>query len=59
MDLDYTKWSKPDKDKYHNIAYMWNLKKKLYIWTYIWNRNRSTDIENRFMITKEGGGGIN
>ena len=23
----HTKWSKPDKDKYHDIAYMWNLKK--------------------------------
>ena len=27
----HTKWSKPDKDKYHgiyDIPYMWNLKKK-------------------------------
>ena len=22
----YTKWNKSEKDKYHDIAYMWNLK---------------------------------
>ena len=34
-----------EKDKY-DIAYMWNLK-KLYKWTYLQNRNRLTDIENK------------
>ena len=54
----HTKWSKLEKDKYH-IAYMCNLKKK-YKWTYIQNRNRPIDIENKFMVTKgERGGGIN
>ena len=24
----HTKWSKPEKDKYHDMPYMWNLKKK-------------------------------
>ena len=37
---------------------MWNLKeKKKYKWTYIKNRNRPTDIENRLMVTKGGKGG--
>ena len=30
----HTEWSKSDKDKYHDIAYMWNLK-KWYKWTYL------------------------
>ena len=35
----------------YDIAYMWNLK-KWYKWTYIQNRNRPTDIENKPMVTK-------
>ena len=31
---------------------MWNLKKK-YKWTYLQNRNKLTDIENKLMATKE------
>ena len=56
----HTKWSKSDKDKYHDITYMWNLK-KWYKWTYLQTRNRCTDIENKFMVTKgeRGWGGIN
>ena len=55
----HTKWSKSEKDKYH-ITYMWNLR-KWYKWTYLQNRNRLTDIENKFMATKaeRGGRGIN
>ena len=30
----HTKWSKSDKDKYHEIAYPWNLK-QWYKWTYL------------------------
>ena len=45
------KWSKTEKDKYHDITYMWNLK-KWYKWTYLQNRTRITDIENKFMVTK-------
>ena len=38
---------------------MWNLK-KWYKWTYLQNRNRLTDTENKLMATKgERGGGIN
>ena len=46
----HTKWSQLEKDKY-DIAYRWNLK-KWYKWTYLQNRNRLTDIENKFMATK-------
>ena len=42
----HTKWGKSEKDKYH----MWNLKK--YKLTYLQNRNRLTDIENKIMGTK-------
>ena len=53
---DHIKWSKSDKDKYHNeITYTWNLKKG-YKWTYLQNRNRATDVENKFMVTKEDNG---
>ena len=38
--------SQREKDKYHDITYMWNLK-KWYKWTYLQNRNRLTDIENK------------
>ena len=60
----HTKWSKPDKDKYHMIYDIHHFyvesKKKWYKWTYIQNRNRPTDIENKLMVTKgERGGGIN
>ena len=40
---------------------MWNLKKKLYKWTYLQNRKELTDTENKFMVAKEerGSGEIN
>ena len=42
---DYqTKWSKSEKDKYHMILYMWNLKYNTK-WTYLQNRNRLIDID--------------
>ena len=51
--------SQTEKDKNHDIAYMRNLKKR-YKWTYLQNRNRPTDIENKLVVTKgEAGGGIN
>ena len=36
------------------------LQKKRYKWAYSQNRNRSTDIENEFIVTKDerGRGGI-
>ena len=42
----------------YNIAYMWNLQ-KAYKWTYLQNRNRVADVENKLMVTRGSGGGIN
>ena len=49
----HSKWGKSDKDRQvsDDIAYMWNLKKKLQI-IYLQKRNRPTDIENKRMVTK-------
>ena len=60
----HTRWSKPDRERQisYDITYMWNLKKwwKWYKWTYIQDRNRPTDTENKLMVTNgESGGGIN
>ena len=41
-----------EKDKY-DIAYTWNLK-KLYKWTYLQNRNRLMDTENKCMLNGKG-----
>ena len=53
---DHTEWSKPDRERQisYEITYMWNLKKKKYIykWIYIQKRNRPTNIESKFMNTK-------
>ena len=38
------------------IIYMWNLK-RWYKWTYLQNRNRLIDIENKLMVTKEDSSG--
>ena len=58
----HTKSSKPDRERQvsYDIAYIWNMKKR-YKWTYLQNRNRLTDIENKLTVTKgeRGGGGIN
>ena len=39
-----------------NIAYMWNIE-KWYRWSYLQNRNRDRDVENKHMDTKGGRGG--
>ena len=51
----HAKWSKPDRERQisYDTPYMWNKKKKRYKWTYIQNRKRPTDIENKLMVTKE------
>ena len=48
-----------EKDKYHMISLTHGIKKND-TGTYLQNRNRLTDIENKFLVTKgeEGGGGI-
>ena len=38
----------------YDITYMWDLK-KWYKWTYLQNRNRFTDMEQKFMVTKSWG----
>ena len=50
---DHTEWSKSDRERQisYDIAYMWNLK-KWYKWTYLQNRNRVTDVENKLMVTR-------
>ena len=48
----YTEWRKSEREKqklYIN-TYIWNLE-KCYWWTYLWGRNRDTDIENRLVGT--------
>ena len=55
MDLEIIRLSEvcqTEKDKYHMTSHMWNLK-KWYKWTYLQNRNRLMDIENKLMVTKE------
>ena len=56
----FTKWSKPDTERCisYNIPYMWNLKDEKDANKLIQNRNRLTDMENKFMVIKgEKGGG--
>ena len=49
----HTKWSKSCRERQisYDIIYMWNLK-KWYKWTYLQNRNRLADLENKLMVTK-------
>ena len=48
----HTMWSKSDRERQIlYIAYMCNLRKG-YKWTYLQNRNRVTDVENKFMVTQ-------
>ena len=58
---EYPKWTKSDRErqKSYHITYMWDLK-EWYKWTHVQNRNRTTDIESKLMVTKgESGEGIN
>ena len=43
--------SQKEKDKYH-IYHLYVETKKWYNWNYLQNKNRVTDKENKFMITK-------
>ena len=56
---DHTKWSQTEKIKYHDITYMCNLKNDRF--TYLQNKNRFTDFENRLISLPKwkDGGGIN
>ena len=51
----HTKWSKSEKEIPYDITYVWNL--NINKWTYLWKRNRLTNIENRLVIAKGEGAG--
>ena len=59
MDLEIIILSETEKDKYHMISFVCGIQKKWYKWTYLENRNRVPDIENKRLPTGKGGGGIN
>ena len=52
MNLEMIILSHTEKDKYDVILFIWGILKKWYKWTYLQNRNRLTNIENKFMATK-------
>ena len=57
----HTEWNKSDTEREisDDITYMWNFF-KAYKWTYLQNRSRVMDVENKLMVTRGyGGGGIN
>ena len=57
MDLEIvilSEVSQTEKEISYDIAYMGNLKKKWYKWTYLQNRNRLTDLENELMVAGVG-----
>ena len=46
----HTKWSQKQKDTiWHHLYLEYKTGHK---WTYLWNRNRLTDIENRLVVSK-------
>ena len=53
----YIKRSKSEKDKHHMTQLYSESKKKWHKWTYLQNRNRLIDIENKSMVT-EGERGV-
>ena len=56
--LCQTEWSESEKDKNHMIALTCGISKKVgganrvYKWTYPQNRNRVTDVEDKFTVTR-------
>ena len=51
-----TKWNKSDRERL--IWYHIHVESKMrHKWTYLQNRNRLTDIENKLMVTKGERGG--
>ena len=51
----HTEWSKSDGEK--QIYHLYVGSKKWYKWTYLQNRSRVTNVENKLMVTKGIGGG--
>ena len=53
----HTKWSKSER-KPNAIWYQFYVESKIWNkWTYLWNRNRIRDTENRLVVAKGEGGG--
>ena len=52
----HTEWRKSDRERQisYDIACMWNLR-KWYKQTYLQNRSRVTDVENKLIVTKGEG----
>ena len=49
----HTKWNKPKTNIMWYLLYMKSEGKKRYKLTYLQNRNRPTNKENKLMVTKE------
>ena len=49
--------SQTEKNKYHTISLIPKSKKKWYKWTYLHNRNRLTNLENKLVVTRKKGWG--
>ena len=47
----HSEWSESDTDKLSYIAYIWNLKNG-YKWTYLQNRSRVMNVENKLVFTR-------
>ena len=47
----HTKWNKSDEDKYHTLSLLCGIQ-KWYKGIYLQNKNRLTDLESKFMVTK-------
>ena len=60
-DLEIIILSEISQTKINIIWYLYVEFKKWYIWTYLQNRNKFTDLENKLMVIKgeRWGGGIN
>ena len=49
----HTKWSKSDGERQISIMYHLSVESKIWHkWTYLQNRNRFTDMENKLIVTK-------
>ena len=58
MDLEIIILNEVSQTKINIIWYHLYVESKIwYKWTYLQSRNRLTDIENKFMVTKGKGGG--
>ena len=58
MDLDIiivSETSQTQRDEYHDVTYVWNLKKMIQM--NLRNRNTVTDVENKLMATRQERGG--